>query len=62
MMQFLKTMDFEEEIEKDRIRYKNKFGTWVECKKCRSLMFDTFKKCWSCGSAMVGMNVVPISL
>lgn len=55
-------MDLEEEIEKDRIRYKNKFGTWVECKKCRSLMYDSFQKCWSCGSAMRGRNIVPVSL
>jgi acetyl-CoA carboxylase beta subunit len=61
-VQFPETMDLEEEIEKDRIRYKNKFGTWVECKKCRSLMYDSFQKCWSCGSAMRGRNIVPVSL
>jgi hypothetical protein len=35
-------------------------GEWIECAKCRSLMFDTFKACWSCGTKFSERNKIPV--
>jgi hypothetical protein len=46
--------DFPEEQKHDE--YHSKYGEWIECAKCRALMFDTFKSCWSCGIAFTEKN------
>ena len=35
-------------------------GIWVECAKCRALMYDTFDTCWSCKAPMDSVNKVPV--
>jgi len=42
--------------------FAGRFGTWVECRLCHALMYDTFDTCWSCGSPMTPRNAVPVRL
>ncbi|MBU4031266.1 MAG: hypothetical protein KKH41_05245 [Candidatus Thermoplasmatota archaeon] len=37
-------------------------GEWIECSKCRSIMFDTFKSCWSCGIIFTDKTRVAVRL
>lgn len=53
------TAFIEEELENE---FRTKFNEWIECGKCRALMFDTFVTCWSCGSPVTGKNRVPVRL
>jgi len=42
--------------------FRNLNGTWVECGKCRALMYDSFGNCWSCGSDMTDGNATQVNL
>lgn len=42
--------------------FQGRFGVWVECGKCRALMYDSFEDCWSCGAHMTDRNKVPVRL
>ena len=55
-------MDDADSTGKNNMDYARKFGEWIECRKCRSLMFDTFQTCWKCGIVMAGNNKVPVRL
>jgi hypothetical protein len=52
--------DFDEEPQFEKFRSKN--GEWIECAKCRTLMFDTFKNCWSCGAELTDRNKIPVRI
>jgi hypothetical protein len=51
-------LEFDEEQHVDEFRTGS--GEWIECGKCRAIMFDTFKSCWSCGVSLTGKNKVPV--
>ncbi|MDO9537983.1 MAG: hypothetical protein Q7J68_06660 [Thermoplasmata archaeon] len=53
-------LSFDEEPQEQD--FQTKFGEWIECRKCRSIMFDTFKSCWSCGTNFTDKNKVPVRL
>ena len=53
-------LSFDEEPKREEFRTEN--GEWIECGKCRSIMFDTFKSCWSCGTAFTDKNKIAVRL
>ncbi len=61
-MNFIFMYDDTFEEKPHREEFHARFGEWIECAKCRSLMFDTFKSCWSCGTVFNEKNKIPVRL
>jgi hypothetical protein len=50
-------MESEKNLEKMSKR-KKRLEALFECKKCMAMMDETFRRCWSCGTKMIGKNAI----